>query len=555
MRFRTTPGVALFIVIILLCSCAKKTISHKADISYVEDQLEKFAPVNLTADFSYLPTEEMQVLKLLVKASKVLDGIFLNQVYMYNQDMHKELSGSAAPEDKKYLDLFNIMFGPWNRLDHHKPFINTAAKPAGANYYPMDMTKEEFTRWIADHPESKDAFESNFTVIRRKDEKLAAIPYSEYYEKELTKAAKYLHQAADLTSDPSLRTFLLSRADSFLSNDYFQSDMDWMDLSGDIETVIGPYEVYEDNLFGYKAAFEAFVCLVDKEESKKLQQIGDYLEKMEQHLPIPDAHKNFNRGSSSPIKVVNEIFTAGDTKAGVQTLAFNLPNDERVRMAKGSKKVLLKNVMRAKFDKIFMPIVENVLDKKTLAKVDFAAYFNHVLMHEVSHGLGPGDITVNGRKTTVNRELKDLYSIIEECKADVLGVYNCQYLVDQGVFPGSLEKSLYATNLGGMFRSIRFGIGEAHGGGTAIQINYYLESGGCSVDKNGRFVINENKIRAAVKELANKVLLIEARGDYDAAKALIEKYGVIKPEVGSALEKLTGIPVDIKPFYPIEQEL
>ncbi|RKY78855.1 peptidase [candidate division KSB1 bacterium] len=554
MRVKITPYAAL-IIIFLIAGCAKKIITKKSEITYVQNQINKLAEVNLTADFSYMPAEEIQVIKLIVQASKVLDDIFLDQVYSLNRDIRKELVNSGTPEDKEYLKLFDIMFGPWNRLDHDKPFINTVEKPAGANFYPEDMTKKEFLKWLKDHPETKDAFESNFTVIRRKGDKLAAIPYSEYYKKELTKAADFLKQAAQLTSDQSLRTFLLSRADSFLSNDYFQSDMDWMDLNGDIETVIGPYEVYEDNLFGYKAAFEAFVCIVDKEESKKLQVIGSLLNQMEANLPLADKYKNFERGSSSPIKVVNEIFTAGDTKAGVQTLAFNLPNDERVRKAKGSKKVLLKNVMHAKFDKILIPIVERTLTKKTMKKVSFDAYFNHILMHEVSHGLGPGEITVNGKNTTVNKELKDLYSTIEECKADVLGMFNCQFLIDKGIFPKSLEKTLYATNLGGMFRSIRFGIGEAHGGGTAIQMNFYLEKGAYKISRDGKFYVNEFKIKSAVKQLAKKVLLIEATGDYKAAKELIEKYAVIKPEVQKALDSLNDIPVDIHPVYPIEKEL
>ncbi|MCD6115978.1 peptidase [bacterium] len=546
---------ALFISIFLLAGCGENIINKKADITYVKDQLNKFTPVNLTADLSYLPAEETQVVKLLVKASETLDNIFLKQVYKCNIDIQHELIKSYSPEDKEYLALFNIMFGPWNRLDHNKPFINSNKKPDGANFYPIDMTKQEFTDWIKTHPEVKEAFESSFTVIRRKEDKLSAIPYSEFFQKELNNAAKYLKQAADLTLNSSLRTFLISRADAFLSNDYFQSDMDWMDLNSDIEIVIGPYEVYEDNLFGYKASFESFVCIVDKEESSKLQTIGSYLNKMENNLPIKDKYKNFDRGSSSPIKVANEIFTAGDAKAGVQTLAFNLPNDEKVRKAKGSKKVLLKNVMHAKYDRIFIPIAKRVLDKKVLKKVSFDAYFNHILMHEVSHGLGPGNIKIGNTKTTVNKALKDAYSTIEECKADVLGMYNCQYLIDQGVFPKSLEHSLYATNLGGMFRSIRFGISEAHGGGVAIQINSYLDAGAYKVNKDGSFTINERKIKKAVKDLAHKVLMIEAAGDYKSAKELIKKYGIIRPEVQTALDKLSDIPVDIKPVYPIEKEL
>ncbi|OVE78612.1 peptidase, partial [bacterium I07] len=275
----------------------------------------------------------------------------------------------------------------------------------------------------------------------------------------------------------------------------------------------------------------------------------------EQHLPIPDRHKNFSRGTSSPFKVVNEIFAAGDTKADVQTLAFNLPNDERVREAKGSKKVMLKNVMHAKFDKIYMPIVEKILTPDDLNRVSFDAYFNHILMHEVSHGLGPGSITVNGKKTTVNRELKDLYSIIEECKADVLGIYNVLFMIEKEIIPASLESSLFATYLGGMFRSIRFGIDEAHGGGVAIQLNYLLDQDAFRISAGGKFSVNERKIKKAVRDLASRVLMIEAKGDYEAAAELIDQFKVLRPEVQAALNRLENVPVDIRHVYPIESEI
>jgi hypothetical protein len=331
--------------------------------------------------------------------------------------------------------------------------------------------------------------------------------------------------------------------------------MAWMDLSGDIEVVIGPYEVYEDELFGYKAAFESFVCVVDPEESEKLEKVVRNLKAMEANLPIPEEHMNFDRGSSSPVKVVNEVFAAGDTKAGVQTIAFNLPNDERVREAKGSKKVMLKNKLEAKFNKILMPIVKEVLVQKDHKRVSFDGYFNQVLLHEVSHGLGPGKITKGDRETTVNKELKELYSVLEECKADTLGAYNIQYLIDQGILPKSLEDTLYASYLGGMFRSIRFGIDEAHGGGVAIQLNYFLDKGAFKQDITGRFYVDESLIKGAVKDLAHELLMIQALGDYERAKAFIGLYRTMRPEVAEALQRIEHVPVDILPHYPIEKKV
>jgi len=547
--------VTSIICLILIASCAKKRITFKSDADHVQQQLAKLAPVSLSHDLSYLPAEEIQVVHHLVKAAKYLDTIFLQQVYEANPALLKELKKSSNTDEGTYLDFFKTMFGPWDRLDENKPFINTLPKPDGANFYPADMTKDEFEQWLTDHPEDREAFESNFTMVRRGGDRLVAIPYSEFFKDQLEPAARHLRQAADLTSDKRLKTFLLSRAEGLLSNDYYQSDMDWMDLAGDIEVVFGPYEVYEDNLFGYKAAYESFICVVDHEESEKLETIVKYLNDMEGALPIPDGYKNFERGASSPIKVVNEIYTGGDAKPGVQTSAFNLPNDERVREAKGSKKVMLKNVMQAKFEKCWIPIVNVVLAEKDLQRVSFDAYFNHVLMHEVSHTLGPGQITINGRETTVNKELKELYSTIEECKADVLGMYTAQWLIDKGIFLKDLEKTLYASNLGGMFRSIRFGIGSAHGGGVAIQLNYYMDKGAVRVDKDGRFSANDRRMKRVIRDLSRELLLIQAKGDYAAAQKFIEKYKVIKPEIQTALDKLTDVPVDIRPSFPIENEL
>jgi hypothetical protein len=418
------------------------------------------------------------------------------------------------------------------------------------------MTREEFQNWVKAHPEDKNEFESNFTVIKKDGVALMAVPYSVEYKDLLEPTATLLREAADLTSDPTLKKYLVSRADALLSNDYFQSDMDWMDITGPIDPVIGPYEVYEDKLLGCKAAFEAFVTVVDPVESEKLAKVGTRLFDLERNLPIPTQYKNFERGKTSPIKVASEVFSAGDTKAGVQTTAFNLPNDERVREAKGSKKVLLKNVAKAKFEKCWIPIANEVLQKKDLAKVSFDAYFNHTLLHEMSHGLGPGNIVMpNGVRTTVNKALAELYSTIEECKADVLGIYSTPYLIGKKVVPANLVPYLYPTYLGGMFRAVRFGIGEAHGGGVAIQFNWMMEKGAFKVDNEGRFTVDPRKCEKEIRDLAATLLLIEAKGDYQGARKLIEKYRVMTPVLEKALKKLEHIPVDIRPIYTFEKQL
>lgn len=554
--------VAFIILItgVVFMGCEKKNsvIKDYADINLVKDQIAKFAPVKVDYDASLLSESNQKVLAKLVQAAQYMDQIFERQVYSRNVAIHKALQTGDNPDFKTLLDCFELNIGPFDRLRHDSAFINLAdQKPAGANFYPEDMTKEEFENWIKAHPEDEEAFTSNFTIIRRENGGLKAVPYSEAYREFLEPASRLLKEAAALAENPSLKKYLNSRADAFLSNDYFQSDMDWMDLKDhQIEVVIGPYEVYEDALFGYKASFEAFITIVDPAESRKLRKVNAYLQKMELNLPIPDQYKNLHRGSSSPIVVVQEVYTGGDTKAGVQTTAFNLPNDERVREAKGSKKVMLKNIARAKFDQCWIPIVNRVMAEKELKRVSFDAYFNHVLMHEMSHGLGPGIITKNGKKTTVNKELREAYSTIEEAKADILGIYNLQYLIDQGVFPKSLEKNLYASYLGGIFRSVRFGINEAHGGANAIEINYLTDKGGFEYDNaSEKFAVNYSKIRSAVRDLSHDLLMLEARGDYEGAKAFIQKYRYLSEPVQAALESLRDVPVDIRPIYAVEQRL
>ncbi len=412
---------ALFFLAIITTSCIEKQNppNDSEEVTMLKEKIAKFVPVEIQYDENLLSDREKVVLEKLYRASQIIDELFLEQVYSKNNQIKSDLISKISDknnlesatadrlEPELKLELFNIMFGPFDRLEDNVPFIGKDAKPLGANFYPEDMTKEEFEKWIKDNPKDEKSFTSEFTVIRRENGKLTAIPYSEYFKDKLTAASNLLKEAAEYSDNPSLKKYLLSRADSFLSNDYYQSDMDWMDVKdNNIEVVIGPYEVYEDEMFNYKASFESFVTIKDPVESKKLEVFAKYLTDIEKNLPLDDKHKNYSRGSESPIVVANEVFTAGDTKAGVQTLAFNLPNDERVRQVKGSKKVMLKNVHEAKFEKLLKPIAEIVLEPEQLKSVTFDAFFNHTLMHEMSHGVGPGFIKVNGKDTEVKKELE-----------------------------------------------------------------------------------------------------------------------------------------------------
>jgi hypothetical protein len=542
---------AKLIILILFTSIIIKA----QDTEMLQKKIDQFAPTELKYDSTLLSPRENIVLHKLYEASKIMDEIFLEQVFSKNENIQKNLMLQSSMAAKPQLEYFTMMAGPFDRLDHNKPFIGDYKKPDGANFYPEDMTKGEFQEFIKNNPDQEKAFTSEFTVIRRVNDKLTAIPFSVFYKDKLSKAAALLREAAQYADNTTLKNYLNLRAQAFETNDYYESDMAWMDLKDhNIEIVIGPYEVYEDELFNYKASFESFVTIKDPVESKKLDRFASYLGEMEEHLPIPEEYKNKERGSESPISVVNEVFTAGDTKAGVQTLAFNLPNDERVRKAKGSKKVMIKNLHEAKFEKLLIPIAKIVLPEDELKYVTFDGFFNHTLMHEMTHGIGPGFIKVNGRDTEVKNELKETYSKIEECKADILGMYMNIFMIEKGVFPKEFEKEIWVSNLAGIFRSVRFGINEAHGAGNAIIYNFLLEKGGYVYnDKTEKVSVDFKKVYPALEQLATKLLTIQATGDYDGANKLINQYAVSSPSMEILRNKLNSLPVDIKPLYQIEK--
>src|SRR5579859_6521945 len=530
-----------------------KTTAPTTELVIAPDVAQRVAQLPKTVidyDHSLLDDSDRQVVAKLIDASKQIDEIFWRQVSEDNPAL-----GRKIPKPSPAYDYFVMNKGPWDRLKDDQPFIGSKAKPPGAAFYPEDIAKDEFEKYVASHPAKKDELQGLFTIVRRDGADLVGIPYSAFYKDFLDPAAARLREAAALTTNASLRDYLNKRADAFASNDYRDSDMAWMDLNGPIEVVIGPYEVYEDNLFNYKASFEAFVTVVDAAESAKLSAYAHALPDMERNLPEPEQYKNFSRGTESPIRVVQEIYTAGDARRGVQTAAFNLPNDEFVREKKGSKKVLLKNVMDAKYRQCGVPIAHRVLDPALLDGLTFDAYFNHTLFHELSHGLGPGYLTqANGERVEVRIPLKNLYSTIEECKADVLGIWNILYAQEHGLLTSFNDRQLFATYAGLMFRSTRFGVGEAHGRGTAVQWNWLREKGAVTPASGGKYTIDFAKARDAVRDLATELLTIEATGDFNRANALLNKYGVETAEMRGVDAQLKDIPVDIWPVFPAAGE-
>jgi hypothetical protein len=530
--------------------------SRQADDPELAKKIRRFSPTVLTADTSRLSANDRKALIKIIEAAKLMDPLFLRQVWSGNEALKRKLEADKSVVGRQRLHYFLINDGPWSRLDKDEPFIEGVPreKPPGANHYPEDMTKEEFNKWVEGlSEEEKHKATGFFYLIRRgEDGKLKTVPYSKAYAEFLVPTAKLLREAAALTSNQTLKEFLTKRADAFASDDYYASDVAWMDLDAPIDVTIGPYETYEDELFSYKAAFEAYVTLRDDAESAKLAKFSQYLQELENNLPLDPQYRNPKLGAASPIRVVNEVFSSGEGNSGVQTAAFNLPNDERVVKEKGSKRVMLKNVQEAKFNKTLIPISRVVLARSQQPMLSFDSFFTHILAHELMHGLGPHNITVNGEQTTVRKQLKELYSTIEEAKADITGLWALQYLIDKGVVDRSLERSLYTTFLASTFRSVRFGITEAHGRGIALQFNYLTDEGAIRIDEpSGTFSIDNAKIKEAVRKLSGEILTLQAEGSYDKAKALLDKYALIRPPMQRALDKLKDVPVDIEPIFPL----
>jgi len=536
-----------------LISQTKKTAGGDPELA---KKIARFAPTVLTADTARLNAKDKLALNKIIEAAKLLDPLFLRQVWSGNAALEAKLLADKSAVGRQRLHYFYINDGPWSRLDSNEPFIDGVPKekPPQAAAYPDDMTRDEFNSWVQGLSEAdKQKATGFFYVIRRgSDGKLNMVPYSQAYREYLEPAAKLLHEAAALATNATLKNFLNKRADAFGTDDYYESDVAWMDLDAPIDVTFGPYETYEDELFSYKASFEAYVTLRDDAESAKLAKFSQYLQELENNLPMDPSYRNPKLGAASPIRVVNEVYASGEGNNGVQTAAFNLPNDERVVKEKGSKRVMLKNVQDAKFNKTLIPISRVVLQPTDRASLSFDSFFTHILCHELMHGLGPHNITVGGQQTTVRKQLKELYSAIEEAKADMTGLWALQYMIDHNTIEKSMERTLYITYLASMFRSVRFGITEAHGKGVAMQFNYLVDEGAIKYDeKSGTFSVDHAKFKVGVTKLTHDLLTLEAEGSYEKAKAILDKFAVIRPPMQSALDKLKSVPVDIEPVFPL----
>lgn len=555
-------GLGLMFLTLATMAAAEEKAAAAPDLAALKKMSARFAPTEMKVDLSRLSQGDRKALAKLVEAARVIDDIFLTQYWSGDHDLYKKLQADQTPLGRARLHYFWINKSPWSALDDFRSFLpGTPARILpGANFYPEDMKKEEFEAWVKTLPaDQQQAATGFFTVVQRDPEtrKLTLWPYNDAYGSDLDRAAMLLREAAELTDNATLKRFLTARADAFLSNDYYASDVAWMELDAPLDLTIGPYETYNDELFGYKASFEAYVNLRDDAESDKVQSFSARMQEIENALPLEDKYKNPKLGALAPIRVVNVVFSSGDGNHGIQTAAYNLPNDEKVTAEKGTKRVMLKNIQEAKFQKILVPIARALLPAEAQKDVDFETFFTHILAHEMTHGIGPHQIKVGDRATTPRQELKERYSAIEEAKADVTGLFMLQHLMDKemkgkrtaGGAPSPGERRLYTTYLASSFRSLRFGTNDAHGKGMAVQFNYLSDKGGFVARPDGKYEVDFARVRTAVESLDRELLTIEATGDYEGARKLLAVMGVVRPEVQKALARLTNLPTDIEPVF------
>jgi hypothetical protein len=523
-----------------LFSCSEKkqeSTTEKTTVDSMQMMLDKYTEFTLTADISKLDSNDRKMLSLLMDVAVIMDELFWEQAL--NEPKQEFLNKIKDENQRRFAE---INYGPWDRLDGNKSFIQGYnEKPLGANFYPLDMDSTEF----ATLPDERK--KSQYTLIRRDSEgKLMVIPYSEAYKTKLTKAADLIRKAAALSKDEGLKKYLLLRADALLNDNYQPSDMAWMEMkTNPIDFVVGPIETYEDQLYGYKAAFESYVLIKDMDWSKKLEKYAAFLPELQKNLPVDNKYKKEMPGTDADLNAYDVIYYAGDCNSASKTIAINLPNDEEVQLKKGTRRLQLKNVMQAKFDKILMPIANELIDPSQLKHITFDAFFSTVMFHEVAHGLGIKN-TING-KGTVRESLRDHASALEEGKADILGLYMITQLHQKGEITGPIE-DYYTTFLAGIFRSVRFGASSAHGKANMIRFNFFKEKG--AFEKNqqtGKYKVNFEKMNLAMTELSQIILKLQGEGDYENVDRLVKEKGIISSELQSDLDRLKNknIPVDL----------
>ncbi|MFP3860045.1 MAG: dipeptidyl-peptidase 3 family protein [Bacteroidales bacterium] len=522
------------------CQEAREKEDNMASIpmSEIQKKVNEFVEVELKSDISHLSEDQKEMLSYLFDAAEIMDDIFWKQAF---GDKDELLNAIENEDLKKFV---HINYGPWERLNDNKPFVKGyEEKPEGANFYPEDMTKEEFENF-----EDEDK-SSLYTLVRRNEEgDLITIPYNEAYKDKHEKAAELLKKAAELAENESFENYLKLRAEALVTDEYLDSDMAWMDVKdNDVDFVVGPIENYEDGLYGYKAAHEAFILIKDHEWTKKLEKFSKLLPELQESLPVDEEYKQEKPGIDSDLGVYEAVFYAGDCNAGSKTIAINLPNDERVHTEKGSRKLQLKNSMKYKFDKILVPISEVLIDESQREYIKFDAFFENTMFHEVAHGLGIKETITD--KGTVRKALKEYYSPVEESKADIIGLYLVKQLSEMGELEDKELKDNYVTFMASIFRSIRFGAASSHGKANMMRFNYFKDQGAFTRDEEtGTYKVDFDKMTEAMNTLGEEILTMQGDGDYEAAEKMVKENAKIRETLKKDLDRLTeeGIPRDIR---------
>ncbi len=527
--------IVFVVLTTLIFSCKQKEMLKPVETIDIESKVNEFASFALKTDLSVLTENQKKMLPLLFEASDIMHELYWIEAYGDKTGLLSKI------EDENLKKFVEINYGPWERLDGNKPFIQgIGEKPAGANFYPTDMTEDEFKAL-----ESEDK-NSLYTIIRRDENgNLKVIPYHEAFKAEVEKASSLLKQAADLAEDEGFKKYLNLRSEALLTDDYFDSDMAWMEMKENtIDFVVGPIENYEDALFGIKTSHEAYILIKDKNWSDRLQKYAALLPDLQKQLPVSEEYKKETPGSDSDLGAYDVVYYAGDCNAGSKTIAINLPNDERVHLEKGSRRLQLKNSMQAKFDKILVPISEVLISPEQKQHVTFDAFFENTMFHEVAHGLGIKE-TITG-KGSVRENLGNMSTTLEEGKADILGLFMVTKLKEMGELDVDLMDN-YVTFMAGIFRSIRFGASSSHGRANLIRYNYFKEKEAFTLNEDGTFTVNFEKMQEAMNSLSELILTIQGNGNYDAASNLLKEKGVISSELQDALDKVNSnnIPLDI----------
>ena len=543
------PELRCFIFIVLLLTTTGSRsfgFQEARSVKLLEQgDFTRYATVKLTADLTHLSDNQRQMIYVLLDAAHQMDAAFWKQAY----GDRNELVRKAGRRNAGIIRFIYVNYGPWDRLQNDRPFLEGfGAKPAGANFYPDDMSKKEFNETIAKSSALAAKLKSLYTMVRRADNgDLRAIPYSRFFEKEFRTAALKLREAARLAGNEGFRKYLRARADALLSNQYRESDLLWMDMkTNPIDIVIGPIETYEDKLFGYKAACECFILVKDMKWSERLSKYTKMLPRLQENLPVPEKYKQEKPGSKSDLNAYDVVYYAGDCNAGSKTIAINLPNDEVVQDKKGSRRLQLKNAMRAKYDRILVPISKRLIVEEQRKHITFNAFFSNTMFHEVAHGLGI-KYTVDGRKRKVREVLQNNASALEEGKADILGLYMITQLLKSGDLTEGQLEDYYVTFMAGIFRSVRFGASSAHGKANMIRFNFFEKEGAFTREESGEYRVNMAKMKIAMEKLSAKLLQLQGDGDYDAAQKFVEKMGFVGDQLKADLDRINraGIPTDV----------